>query len=69
MSGWKTLAFNGSVGLAAVLAELLSYVSSMDWQEILPPEMVPHAVLAMGIANIVLRHVTHGPAAWRVESM
>ncbi len=66
MTGWKTLAFNGAIGLAALLADLLSLVSSMDWRAFVPPEFVPYAVLAMGMANILLRHVTQGPAAWRL---
>ena len=65
MRGWKTLAFNGGLGLGAVAAEVLNYLGAVDWQTILPPERAGVAVLVVGAANILLRHVTEGPAGWR----
>ncbi|WP_269581984.1 hypothetical protein [Roseibium sp. Sym1] len=65
MSGWKTVLFNGGLGIVALIAELLNYLSVFNWREVLPPEYAPGVILGIGVANIVLRHVTTGPAGWR----
>lgn len=65
MTGWKTLVFNGSVSMAVLLAEILTYLSGLDWHLLLSPQHVPWVILALGLANILLRHVTSGPAGWR----
>jgi hypothetical protein len=65
MPGWKTLLFNGGIGAAVLAGQLLSYFEAVDWSVLLPPDIAPYAVLGIGIANIVLRHVTGGPAGWR----
>lgn len=65
MNGWKTLIFNGAVGLIVVLKELLTYTAGVDWSDFLPPQSAEMVVLGLGIANILLRHVTVGPAGWK----
>ncbi len=64
MNGWKTLAFNGGIGLLALLGEVLAWLDLVDWQSMVPPQLLPHAVLVVVIANILLRHQTRGPAGW-----
>lgn len=64
MHGWKTFLFNGALGALALLAELMSYLSDVDWKEVVPPDAAPYVVLVIGMANIVLRHLTKGPAGW-----
>jgi hypothetical protein len=65
MRGWKTLLLNGGIGAAVVLLEMLTFLGAADWNAILPPDRAAVAVLGIGLANIVLRHVTSGPAGWR----
>ncbi|WP_420411266.1 hypothetical protein [Roseibium sp.] len=68
MRGWKTLALNGAVGAAVVLLEMLTFLGAADWKAILPPERAALVMLGIGLANIVLRHVTSGPAGWRKDN-
>ena len=68
MRGWKTLVLNGSAGLVILVLEVLSFLGTMDWHAVLSPERAPLAVLGLGLANIVLRHVTKGPAGWRKQA-
>lgn len=65
MSGWKTLLFNVGLAVLALVAELLAFFQAFDWREILPSDYAPFVILGIGIANILLRHVTSGPAGWR----
>lgn len=65
MSGWKTLIFNGVLAAFAALAEILAYLDAFDWRAVLPPQQAGLALLAVGIANILLRHATDSPAGWR----
>ncbi|MEJ8473966.1 hypothetical protein [Roseibium algae] len=65
MSGWKTLLFNGGIGLVAILAQLTEHLMRVDWQMILPSDSVPLVVLVIGVANIILRHLTTERAGWR----
>lgn len=65
MKGWKTLLFNGGIGVAALLGEVLAHLNGTDLTKILPEASVPAAVTLVGLANIVLRHVTTGPAGWK----
>ncbi|WP_417480768.1 hypothetical protein [Maricaulis maris] len=65
MSGWKTFLFNGGIGALILAAELLDHLALVDWREILPEGTAPLVVLLIGIGNILLRHVTRGPAGWR----
>ncbi|MEP4031816.1 hypothetical protein [Roseibium polysiphoniae] len=64
MSGWKTLLFNGVVGILVVIAQLAEYVSAVDLSAILPSNMTPWVIVAVGLVNILLRHVTKGSAGW-----
>ncbi|MBO0345187.1 hypothetical protein [Roseibium limicola] len=64
MQGWKTFVFNGAMGFVAILAELMSYLTDLDWKQLVPPESAPYVVLSIGVANILLRHMTSGPAGW-----
>ena len=68
MSGWKTILFNGGLGLLALLAELLAYFQAFNWREVLPPDLAPIVILGVGVANILLRHLTTGPAGWRKDA-
>ncbi|NBN62882.1 hypothetical protein [Pannonibacter tanglangensis] len=65
MSGWRTLLFNGGLGLAALIGQVLDQMSVIDWTAVLPPDWVPVVLFAVGVANVALRHVTTGPAGWR----
>ncbi|ADZ71339.1 hypothetical protein [Polymorphum gilvum] len=65
MTGWKTLLFNGGLAALVLAAEILDHLAVVDWRQIVPPGAAPLVVLAIGLANIMLRHVTHGPAGWR----
>ncbi|GAA0784107.1 hypothetical protein E1180_09360 [Roseibium denhamense] len=65
MHGWKTLVFNGTVGLTALCAEVLSYLEAADWHSVLPEGQAALVIAALGFANILLRHVTTGPAGWK----
>lgn len=65
MNGWKTLAFNGAVGIASLGGRVLDQLEVIDWSKILPGGWGPFAVMAIGLINILLRHVTTEPAAWR----
>lgn len=65
MRGWKTLVVNGVIGGAVLAVDLLTYLGAADWGAVLPPERAAMVVLVIGLANIVLRHVTSGPAGWR----
>ncbi|QDG78412.1 hypothetical protein [Labrenzia sp. PHM005] len=68
MRGWKTLVLNGAVGAAVVLLEMLTFLGAADWNAIMPPERAALVMLGIGLANIVLRHITSGPAGWRKGS-
>lgn len=65
MEGWKTLVFNGAIGLLVIVKELVTYTSGFDWSAILPHQTAEMVILGLGIANILLRHVTVGSAGWR----
>ncbi|SUB00311.1 Uncharacterised protein [Pannonibacter phragmitetus] len=65
MNGWKTFAFNGAVGIASLGGGILDQLDLIDWSKVLPDGWGPFAVMAIGIVNILLRHVTTEPAAWR----
>lgn len=67
MSGWKTLFFNGGVGVVALLAELANNLDIVDLREVLPVQATPIAAIGIGVANIVLRHITNSPAGWRKD--
>lgn len=67
MRGWKTLLLNLVIGGGVLLVELLTFLGAADWYAVLPPERAALAVLGLGVANILLRHVTSGPAGWRRE--
>lgn len=66
MKGWRTLIFNVSISILVLAKEMLAYFAGVDWSQILPAKYAPYAILAIGIANILLRHVTTHPAGWRV---
>ncbi|MFN4010979.1 MAG: hypothetical protein ACK4K8_13565 [Pannonibacter sp.] len=65
MSGWKTLLFNGGLGLAVLVGQVLDQLSVMDWDAVLPPDWGPVVLVIVGVVNVLLRHVTTGPAGWR----
>ncbi len=65
MRGWKTLAVNLAIGGGVLVIELLTFFGAADWHSILPPDRATLVVLVLGVANILLRHVTSGPAGWR----
>ena len=65
MKGWRTLILNASAAGAALALEISSYLTSVEWNAYLPPSAALWALIAMNIANIVLRHITDRPAAWR----
>ncbi|MTH96075.1 hypothetical protein [Roseibium sp. RKSG952] len=65
MTGWKTAAVNGGVVTAVVLAEIVGQFAALDWREFLPDGMAGVVIAGLGAANLVLRHVTRGPAGWR----
>ncbi|WP_417667325.1 hypothetical protein [Roseibium sp.] len=64
MTGWKTLLFNSVLSLLAIGAEVAEQLALVEPGAVLPAGGGPLAVLAMGAANILLRHVTRGPAGW-----
>ncbi|WP_417684625.1 hypothetical protein [Roseibium sp.] len=64
MTGWKTLLFNTAIGLLALGAEVAENLSLVEPGTVVTASGGPLAVLAMGAANILLRHVTRGPAGW-----
>lgn len=68
MRGWKTLVLNSVVGLGVVVLEILTFLNAADWHALLPPERAALVILGTGVANILLRHVTSGPAGWRREN-
>lgn len=65
MRGWKTLLLNLAATASVVLLEILRYLADVDWSAHLPPQAALWAVVGVNVANIVLRHVTAGPPAWR----
>ncbi|SDT99164.1 hypothetical protein [Stappia sp. ES.058] len=65
MRGWKTLLLNLGAASSVVLLEILRYLADVDWSAHLPPHAALWMVVGVNVANIVLRHVTFGPPAWR----
>ncbi|MCA1297546.1 lysozyme [Stappia indica] len=65
MRGWKTLVLNGLAAGAALLLECLHYLAGVDWTSHLAPQSALWVVIALNLGNILLRHVTDGPAGWR----
>ncbi|MBA4610932.1 hypothetical protein H1W37_04670 [Stappia taiwanensis] len=65
MRGWKTLVLNGLAAGAALLLECLHYLAGVDWTSHLGPQAALWVVIAFNLGNILLRHVTDGPAGWR----
>jgi len=65
MAGWKTLVFNGGVGIAALIAELLDHLGVVPVDRLLRGDKATWIAVALGAANIGLRHVTSRPAGWR----
>jgi len=64
MAGWKTFIFNGLVALAVVAIQVLQYLGQFPWPEVLPPNEAGWVALTLGVINIILRHITIGPAGW-----
>ncbi|MEP3049665.1 MAG: hypothetical protein ABJL55_17575 [Roseibium sp.] len=67
MRGWKTLVLNSVAGVTILVLEVLSFMTSTDWHLILSPERASLLVLGLGLANILLRHITSGPTGWRKD--
>ena len=65
MQGWRTFLLNGLAAASIIVLEIVTMLAGVDWQAHLPREMAIWIVVAVNIANIVLRHVTSGPAGWR----
>ncbi|MHC5654268.1 hypothetical protein [Stappia sp.] len=65
MPGWKTFLLNALAALAVVLLEVLRMLAGIDWQAHLPGETAVWVIVAVNVANILLRHLTQGPAGWR----
>lgn len=65
MQGWRTLLVNAMAAMAVIGLEILHMLAGIDWQAHLPRDAAIWMVVAVNVANIVLRHVTQGPAGWR----
>lgn len=64
MAGWKTFIFNGLVALAVIAVQVLQYLGQFPWPEVLPSKEAGWVALTLGVINIILRHITSGPAGW-----
>uniref|UniRef100_UPI003BA9CAEF hypothetical protein n=1 Tax=Stappia sp. TaxID=1870903 RepID=UPI003BA9CAEF len=65
MQGWRTFLLNALAAASIIVLEIVTMLVGVDWQAHLPREVAIWIVVAVNIANIVLRHVTSGPAGWR----
>ncbi|WP_029060256.1 hypothetical protein [Stappia stellulata] len=65
MHGWKTLLLNLAAAVGIIALEVLRYLADVDWSAHLSPPTALWLVVGVNVANIVLRHVTSGPPAWR----
>lgn len=68
MEGWKTIIVNALLGSLALVAEVLTQLTDMDWKSVVPPDLAPYIIVAIALANIYLRHVTKGPAGWMITA-
>jgi hypothetical protein len=67
MKGWRTFALNAFAAASIIVAEIMAMLAGVDWDAHLPRDVAIWIVVAVNIANIVLRHVTSGPAGWRTD--
>lgn len=61
--GWRTILINLVMAIGFALAEIMAYLSIVDWREFIPPEYAPWVVVGINLLNIILRHVTTKPAS------
>ena len=65
LKGFRTRLFGAFVavagGLLPLFSELTGYLQGLDWQQYLPANQAPWAMLAIGLIVIVLRYMTTGP--------
>jgi hypothetical protein len=48
-------------GLLPLFADLTGYLQGLDWQQYLPANQAPWAMLIIGVIVIILRYLTTGP--------
>ena len=56
--GWRTLVFN-------ILSAAVPVVSLTEWWDVFPPSYLPYWMLAVAVANVVLRMMTTTPVGQR----
>lgn len=67
MNGWKTLSFNGVIGGLALAGEIADGLEMVDLHGALPDRAMTYAVIGITVLNVLLRHMTKGPAGWAKE--
>lgn len=65
LKGARTRIFGAFIavagGLLPLFADLTGYLQSLDWQQYLPANQAPWAILAIGVIVIILRYLTTSP--------
>lgn len=65
--GWRTLIFNGLVGLVPLGVAILDAFGAMDWTKLVDERTAAAISLAVALANIVLRFATSTPVGRKPE--
>jgi hypothetical protein len=58
LRGWRTIALNLGIAAGFAIAEILSYLSIVDWREFINPKWAPWVVVGINTLNILMRHIT-----------
>ncbi len=58
MKGYRTIAFNLLIGVAAMALELTTWLTTFDWTTIMSARQAGLVILVVNVANIVLRFAT-----------
>ncbi len=66
MKGYRTLIFNGGLGILVIIAQVVQeFGYSAELQYFVSEETMPYLMLAILAANVVLRVVTTSPVGQR----
>jgi hypothetical protein len=61
LKGWRTVAINAFLAIAALIAEILAALAGFDWSTIVSPMWLPWVLIGVTVLNIVLRWLTTTP--------
>ena len=61
LRGKKTLMYSSLLIMAGLGAAITSYLSTLDWTQLVDPQYAPVVLMGIGVTNIVFRFVTKGP--------